>query len=225
MYWEALFYLLLLPFIALRMTARPPGMPTWIVPAGLFVAAILIRFGLPAGREAGTYLGQFAAGMLVWEAVQRPSVRTALTGTPVAAAAAAIALGGILLLPAPGLATIILYVPLFACAAAGNSFGGIFSRRSSVALGEASYGIYLLHLLVIAPILLSLRGTEWVPGRTILLLLPLLMPLIVGVAGLAFLLVERPMISVGHRLARRAGERRRNTTAGLIGPPVHGSAV
>jgi peptidoglycan/LPS O-acetylase OafA/YrhL len=100
---------------------------------------------------------------------------------------------------------LILLTLFFICIAAGNSLFGLLSAKSSIALGELSYGIYLLHGLILY---VTLASTPL--GHVLVQTHPDLYP--VAVAGLtpplillsyaAYHWIERPGIQAGRTLAQ-----------------------
>ena len=87
---------------------------------------------------------------------------------------------------------------------AGNSYLGLLSKGPSIVLGDASYSIYLLHVL-------ALRGLPIVFGADVyrnfslvegwLAMIPVAVVVVV-VSILNYRYVERPFIDLGHRFSR-----------------------
>jgi peptidoglycan/LPS O-acetylase OafA/YrhL len=101
-----------------------------------------------------------------------------------------------------------LFGLFFVCVACGNDFGGVLTTRGALVLGECSYGIYLLHGTVLS--LLFTEGAALM-GRLSTPLLPVLLPpamtAVAFLTGMTFLLIERPMIRIGKRVAKRWSSR------------------
>jgi len=92
----------------------------------------------------------------------------------------------------------ILLTVFFCIIAAGNDLFGVLSKRISVAFGEISYGVYLLHGLVL------FLGIHWVFGRSYLasatptvfwLCMTSLVPVLILASSFTFLTIESPMMN------------------------------
>jgi peptidoglycan/LPS O-acetylase OafA/YrhL len=82
--------------------------------------------------------------------------------------------------------------------------GGLLRTRAALVLGECSYGIYLLHGVVLN--LLFVDGRQvlgWLSTESLPFLLPLVALVVVPVTALTFLVFERPAINAGRALVRR----------------------
>ena len=202
LWFEWVFYILVLPACALVMDIIRDRAPSWIVPVSLLVISVSIR-QTHFMRDLPQYLPLFAVGMIAYEAQQRTWLRRALQ-TPVAAVLACFALVlGLTTSPTPyGIPQMACIGFFFAVVACGNGFAGILRTRGALALGECSYGIYLLHGIMLS--LLFVDGS-WlihsVSVETDFFLMPLAALTISVLTPLTFLLVERPMIRMGSRLA------------------------
>lgn len=106
----------------------------------------------------------------------------------------------------------ILLAVFFVPVVAGNSYFGLFSARPSIVLGEASYGIYLLHGIVLYLALADAKPLMDAAGPVpFWATLPLLFALVVAAAILLHEFLEKPAISVGRLLARSWFARRKST--------------
>jgi peptidoglycan/LPS O-acetylase OafA/YrhL len=198
-YYEWLFYFLLLPACALARNFLQTR--TWLVPAGLLIASLLAR---ETGRYVFTFAPLFAIGMLAFEARSRPAIVALLETRRVAAIALAGLILGMTFWSDP---FDVLALPLFAfffiCVACGNDLFGLLGTRGARVLGEASYGIYLIHGIVL------FLGFTFLPAeRYPLVALPLLGLAVTLIAACGFLVIERPCIRLGHKLRRWLTERR-----------------
>lgn len=200
---EWIFYAFVLPLVALgHQAAKLAKVPSWTVPAALLL------FGLAAGALAPNspahYWPLFAIGMLAYELCAREPIRVWLTGRTAGVIAAAAMLLAVVFTATPFGPALPAFALFFFCAAAGNRFGGVLALPGAVVIGEVSFGIYLLHGILLN--LLFVDGRAFVEGVP-LALLPLLMPalavLIVLVAAGTYLLVERPAWRFGKRLGAR----------------------
>ncbi len=80
---------------------------------------------------------------------------------------------------------------------AGNSYFGILSLPSSIVLGEISYGIYLLHGILLY---IALNSMTYAPGPFVI---PLMAPIVVAVTIVTHRWIEIPAIEFGRRLSRK----------------------
>lgn len=103
-------------------------------------------------------------------------------------------------------ATGFLFVlPILLAVTYGASLFGLFRRPESKLLGSASYSIYLIHGPLIYIVLRNLVGYERfvrLPPVWQLAIEATLCVAVVILACLSYAFVERPMISLGHRLAK-----------------------
>ncbi|WP_294252720.1 acyltransferase [uncultured Sphingomonas sp.] len=201
---EWLFYLILLPAVALGLQlARAVRLPSWTVPLLVLIvgaAAHLAR----VGGNMPTFWPLFAAGMLAYELCARDAVRRWLASRTAAVLATlamvpAVTLSHHALTPA-----FFAFAFFFCCVAAGNRFGGVFSLPGAAVVGEISFGIYLLHGIMLN--LLFVDATPIVrglPPAALPLLIPVLAALIVLVTAATYLLIERPAWRFGKRLGER----------------------
>lgn len=205
---EAMFYLFVLPGLAFLRDLTRGRVPSWCLPFALGLLAALLShflrhpFVLP-------YLPLFAIGMLAFELRSRPAVARLLSGPP-AAFVAILALAAAMVLKASpfGFPQILAYGFFFACVGCDNSFGRLLATRGALVLGECSFGIYLLHGILldvlfvdVFPRLGELTRVEILCG------LPVAAAVIVAVGGLVYVTLERPCIRTGRRLAERGRAR------------------
>jgi peptidoglycan/LPS O-acetylase OafA/YrhL len=93
--------------------------------------------------------------------------------------------------------------------------GGVFRF-----MGEVSYGVYLLHLIVMLPVaalVASNLGTGAPSALRAGLCLAIVLPLAYGGAWLLLVTVERPGIALGRQVVTGFGIRRRPTVAARTG--------
>ncbi|RYE86189.1 MAG: hypothetical protein EOO78_37430, partial [Oxalobacteraceae bacterium] len=201
--YEWLFYLLVLPACALAMDVVRDRLPTWTVPLGLLLAALGVR-ALHLPVPALLYLPLFPVGMLAHEIRAREGPRRWLAQPWMAIPAVLLLAIAAISAPAPfGVVPLVLFGFFFVCVACGNDLGGVLRTRGALVLGECSYGIYLLHGLVLD--LLFVDGTALtnrVGTGALPLLLPLVAVLLALLTAVTFLTVERPAIGLGRNIAR-----------------------
>jgi peptidoglycan/LPS O-acetylase OafA/YrhL len=85
----------------------------------------------------------------------------------------------------------------FAPVVAGNSYFKILSLPSSIVLGEISYGIYLLHGILLY---IAFNSMTYAPGSFVI---PLMAPIVIAVTMLTHRWIEIPAIEFGRRLAHK----------------------
>jgi peptidoglycan/LPS O-acetylase OafA/YrhL len=204
---EWIFYLFLLPICAAAMDgARQVKCPTWTIPVLLLVVSLVGRVGmsrLHVYLDILHYIPSFAIGMLAFECQSRRPFAQLLT-RPAASIGACMAL--VFAMSAAqfpyGLA-LPFFALFFISVACGASLGGLLTTRGARVLGECSFGLYLLHGVLLdilftdaKPLVDSLKTTA-TPA-----LLPVVMVAAVLTAACAYLVIERPMIRSGRWLAR-----------------------
>ncbi len=203
LWYEWMFYLFVLPACALAMDVMRGRFPSWKLPLGLLAVALLAQV-LHLRIALVKVLPLFAIGMLAYECQRREAIARVLRA-PAMAIAAAAALGlGMIAAPTPYGFAMVPFGFFFTCVACGNSMGGLLRTRGALVLGECSYGIYLLHGIVLSLLFVD-ANTVIAPIGTAQL--PLVLPLVAGTVALVtpvtYLAVERPAIRIGRHLARR----------------------
>lgn len=198
LWFEWLFYLFVLPVCAIAMSMRGNA-PRWAVPVGMVILSIGIKsFHLASLID---FLPLFGIGMISFELKSRRAIAEALTSRTATVTAFLCLIVGALV--PSGVARMILHAFFFMCVACGCSFWGLLKTRGARVLGEVSYGIYALHMLVLSILFVSFAEAV---GRLKTDALPVLMPIVaiavLASGGAAFLLVERPGIRSGKALAK-----------------------
>ncbi len=205
--FEWIFYLLLLPICAAAMDGvRYFKFPTWTTPVLLLVGSLVGRVVLSLRHvhlDFLQYLPLFAIGMLAFECQSRQRFAELLT-KPAAGIGAGLALVlGMSAAQFPYTLALPFFGIFFITVACGNSLGGLLTTRGALVLGECSFGLYLLHGIILdilftdaKPLFDSLK-TGNVPT-----LLPVVMVAAVLTAATTYLIIERPMIRLGRWLAR-----------------------
>jgi peptidoglycan/LPS O-acetylase OafA/YrhL len=209
--YEWTFYLLVLPVLALLSGWRPIARRPFLVPAAM-IATGYIAHRVHPGPLFLDSLMAFGFGILsrlILDVMPLDRLRSA----PVTIGVAILFIGVVLTMPnALDLRVLTVVAMFFLCIAAGNRFGGIVTFRGALVLGECSFGIYMLHGIVLN--LFFVSAAPLIARQSlamIVLLFPLLAIAAVLVAILAFLCVERPMIRLGRRVA--TGRRSIDATA------------
>ena len=215
--YEWVFYLAVLPACALAMDrVRKADWPSWVVPVGLLSGAVLLKGGvhlgvgpdLPGishGADHGlpAYVPCFAIGMLAYECQTNNKVVSLLKKRGAAIAAVASLAFAMSAFPVPYAEALPMYGFFFICVACGNDFGGIFHSRGALVLGECSYGIYLMHGIALSLLYVDLPAlVTQLPVERLPLLIPVVALVVVPFTALTYLLIERPAIRLGKRVAR-----------------------
>lgn len=196
------FYLFALPGIALAFGVIGAERGRWLIPV------VLLIVGIAVGWSGNAVLGKldfslFACGMIALLVRRGPLAPLFARPGPAWIAGIAVLLVVALVDPGHPLA-LAVYLLFFTCVICGNRFGGLLGTRGALVLGEASFGIYMLHGVLLNVVFVS--GGDWVAALPVAarpwLLVPL-MPVMSGVAFATHLAIERPAIAIGRRLAGR----------------------
>ena len=195
--WQ--FYLFVLPVCTAAMTLRGRA-PTWCIPVTLIVVSMTLR---PLHTLALiTYLPLFGVGMIAFELKEREEIAAFLSTRAASAVALAFFIAGSVLFN--GAIRLLCHVMFFICVACGTSIWGLLRISAARALGELSYGIYLLHGLVLSIVFVDLsQMIVGVPAEGIAALMPVAAAATVLLSASTFLLVERPFINIGKLVGRK----------------------
>lgn len=202
--FEWIFYLAILPMCAFASDIlRRVGLPIWLVPAGLLVVSLVVLL-LKSPPMLSFFLPGFAVGMLGYECQSRPVLAQRLRSPTAALVATLLLLVGMTAFASPYTVGLPFFGFFFACVTCGNDFGGLLRTRGALVLGECSYSIYLLHGLALDILYVDLAGlVDRFSASQLPLLLPGVAVAVVLIATANFLMVERPAIRLGARIARR----------------------
>ena len=200
--YEWAFYFAL-PLIALYAAAvRGLGLP----PVAAVISLLVAGWACDGVAWRGWAIGfavPFAIGMLAVELSRAPRIAHYLRSTPAALGGLGALLAALTLFhSAFGNIPYLLLGLFFAPIVAGNSYGSVLMRGGSRVLGEASYGIYLLHGVCLNVFTVDIvRRGGWELSTILWAALPPLGLLVVSLACLTFLIIERPAIRAGRRVA------------------------
>ena len=202
LWYEWVFYLVVLPACALAMDRMRGRVASWTLPVALLLGAFAAQ-ALRVPWSIFTYLPLFACGMIAYECQRREHISQWLrTRAATGAAIGALAIG-MLAFETPLAGGMPFFAAFFICVAGGNTIGGVLRTKAALVLGECSYGIYVLHGLILNVLFEDASGLlRVIPTNALPVLLPLAMVAAVGVTPLTYLSVERPMIRLGSRLAK-----------------------
>lgn len=200
--YEWLFYLLVLPACALTMDIIRDRLPTWTVPLALLAGALAARV-LQFPGSMLIYLPLFAIGMLAYECQCRGWIVRVLRTPAMTIFSAVSVLVGMISAQTPYTVTMPLFGFFFTCVACGNSIGGILKTKGALLLGECSYSIYLLHGALLSLLFVEGKSSiSAIPTDHLPILMPLVAVAIALLATITYLLIERPAIYFGSRLAK-----------------------
>lgn len=200
-WYEWVFYVALLPALAVLSDAIRGRFPTCTLPLLAIAIGVLSRAAhLPIKFLA--YLPLFAVGMLAYEIQRKERVSVLLRTRMASAAATASLLIGMNVADTPTATALPFFAFLFVCVACGNTLFGLLNTKGALVLGECSFGIYVLHAIVLY-LLFEFGGAGELSYVGLLTAaLPFVSVLIVILCAFTFLLIERPSISLGRMVAR-----------------------
>ena len=180
---------------------------TWLVPATLLaVGAAAQLFAHISHGSIGIlfYLPVFATAMIAFEVQSRPTWKTALARRCATLPALAAVLVGMAATSTPFTVSLPLFGFFFICVSCGNDMGGLLRGRGALVLGECSFGIYLLHGILLDILFVDLGFQD---ERLRLEALPLLLPFAAAatvlVTSATYVLIERPAMRLGKSLSKR----------------------
>lgn len=202
--YEVFFYIVAVPL--LNLLARLLPARALLVGAAVALVALLVLRG--SGRVASPhllYVAHFVCGILVAAAYREPALQAAMRGRALRLASV-VALGVLLSqLNGYGNASILAATVLFAAVVGGMPLFGVLHTRAALWLGDISYGIYLLHGMVLWLVLSWLQGRGLLAGMSLpgwLLLMAGVGAAVVGLASLSYVRMERPIMGWASRRAR-----------------------
>lgn len=206
LWYEWIFYFAVLPLAALLRDLTRARLPAWGLPLALLVIGLVLGPMIARPRIL-YYLPLFALGMVALDLAEHPRARRWLAAPGMALVVAGLVALALARAPLPfPPPQLFAYALFFACAAAGNRFGGLLAAKGSVVLGECSFGLYLIHGIVLFT-LFTFVLPAGAPVTLAYAALPAAAVIAVVVSALAHLAIERPGMRLGKRLARRLGSR------------------
>lgn len=207
-WYEWLFYIFVVPACAALSQAMRGRLPSWTLPATLLVGSQAL---VVAGFRPSIvpHLPMFALGMIAFECQRRGRLAAILRTQGATVLSVAGLFAGFATTSSAYGVSMAAFALFFVCVACGNSFWGALRTRGALVLGECSYGIYLMHGIVLS-ILFTEGGpliAGW-PKEWTTLLLPCAIAAVVVLTATAHLTIEKPAIRLGHVLARWMTRRR-----------------
>jgi peptidoglycan/LPS O-acetylase OafA/YrhL len=194
--YEWVFYVLVLPLCATARQLLPRSLPTAVVPASLLAIAFGAR-GSDSDLPLWQYLPLFATGMLVAD-VTRRQVAARLTGATAGGCALALFVTGAVACHDPYGYALPLFGAAFGIVAAGNDLLGLLRTRGALVLGECSFGIYLVHGVVLDVFFEDLGKTltMFQSGTVAFGMAPIAGVIAVALAAALHIAVERPFMAM-----------------------------
>jgi len=198
---EWIFYLGVLPLFSILRSLAPSNLSQSFSP--ILMIPLYGLFKVLAPGFAG-FITHFMLGMIAFEICENPRLASFFRKDIVATFGLLIMIAAAILLPTPTTGrTVIFYFPFFICVACGHSYFGALSSKGALVLGEASYGIYVLHGFVLwviangAKPLIVANPVLWAAA------LPPVLALIALLSAAIYLGIEAPMIRKGRQIGRQ----------------------
>ncbi len=200
--YEWVFYLLL-PALALAVTAaRSAALPTLFVP--IILLALFASGIVPSNLKVAIGMS-FVFGMVAVEIADRTAIRRWLQSAPAAALGVTALLIALVTFPHSfAFLPIVLLALFFAPVVSGNSYFGALKAPGSIALGEISYSIYLLHGIIMSVFMMEgLTALGWPVSPALWIALPVLTAITVTLSIATYRTIEKPAIDFGKRINLR----------------------
>jgi peptidoglycan/LPS O-acetylase OafA/YrhL len=197
--YEAWFYVCLPLFVFAFLKRKP----VWTKVAIFGVIASLFKLNHIEFSIAATFLGGVCA--VYWRKNQK-RIELAQTKTAGVIAVASL-LGVVVLLYRPfNFVGILFLTVFFIVISSGNTLFGVLKTRTALWLGEISYSIYLCHGLVLWLLMQKVvprmqgydHSLKWFAATSIGIT-----PIVILLCSLSYLLIEKPLIVIGHEIASR----------------------
>ncbi len=203
LWYEWVFYLLVLPACALAMDLIRGLLPSWVLPATLLTGSLAAQ-ALRLPGSLFLYLPLFATGMLAYECQRRERLAKQFRKSLATVIAAAGLTIGMVMFETPFAFALPLFAFFFICVACGNQMGGLLRTRASLVIGECSYGIYILHGVLLSALFVDAAAlTQPLSQTAILALMPLAALGAMVLTPVTYMAIERPGIRLGSWLAKR----------------------
>ena len=203
--YEVIFYLAAIP--AIHLLARWLSTRTAMAMAAVALALLLMFRQLSgnAGSSGNSlYAAHFLCGILVAYAFELPRWR-ALIGMPVIRWAAVVAALSLLTMTnAYSAGAVLATITIFAAVVGGASVFGLLGTRAAIWLGDISYGIYLLHGLMLWILFTAIQHKTDLGSIALTVYWPMMLLVSMGVvalASLSYVVLEKPImrLSTGER--------------------------
>jgi peptidoglycan/LPS O-acetylase OafA/YrhL len=195
--YEALFYIAAIPM--LHAITRIASLKTAVAIVLVCLCVALIRAGFRDGNAGNSlYAAYFLGGIFVAYASKMPNVSTILASTPFRVTVSAALVGcALTFMNSYNTLDTLVTVGFFAAVANGLSIFGTLKSRAILWLGDISYGIYLIHGLVLWGTLETLQVSGMLGSLDLLSFLAAMLCvgiLVVVLASMSYAFFERPLI-------------------------------
>ena len=190
--FEWAFYLSL-PFFSLMLKNKWLQRTEW--KQVFFLLFLLVMLSPSMGPENSFFGGVIASYVVRIKGVTE-KVKNSLLYSGIALAALALAI--IFFPTARNTTAQILLTVFFSIIAAGNDLFGVLSKRLSVAFGEISYGVYLLHGFFLYFGIHFIFGESYLASASptvFWLCMTALVPFLIIFSSITFLMIEKPMMN------------------------------
>lgn len=201
--YEVLFYLFGVPALFLGARIFSPRI-NFSLAAALLLCLLTYRFFKDQQNGDALHTTHFLCGIVTAYAYGQSKVWSGVRSSTFRAVAASSIL---LLFFAPngyGAASIVVALMLFAAVAGGLSMFGLLNTRPALWLGDISYGLYLIHGMVLWFTLFALRKGGYLAGLGLFeysVVMVAVGAVAVGLASLSYIKLERPAMAFAKRRA------------------------
>jgi len=208
---EWIFYVAMIPVLGLiAKCLHSAKAPSILLPIGLIAGGFAVQALVPTLFRNAGFWPLFGAGMLAFELAQ-----TRVSAILRHWTAAVVAIAGLVVAvtwtPNPYGASFPCFAFFFACVASGNSMGGVLRLAAARALGECSFGIYLLHGIILS---VAFEDLGVAPSMATA---PFAVIVAIILSAALYLTVEKPLDRQGRKLRRAMG--------GPASEPRHGGGA
>jgi peptidoglycan/LPS O-acetylase OafA/YrhL len=203
--YEVIFYLAAIPAIHLLsrwLSTRMAGACAAIALALLLILRQLNGNANSSGNSL--YAAHFLCGILVAYAFEMPRWRALIALPVIRWLAVAAALSLLTMTNAYSAGAVLATITIFAAVVGGASVFGLLGTRAAIWLGDISYGIYLLHGLMLWILFTAIQHRTNLGAIALDVYWPMMLLVSVGVvalASLSYVVLEKPImrLSTGER--------------------------
>ena len=197
---EILFYVAAVP--ALHLISRRLSIRATLISATVLLGALLLyrEINASGGKFAllTLYAAHFLGGIIVALAFKSPRLKAAFEGTPFQCVAVAAMTPMLFMVHSHSFIVVVCTIVIFAAVVGGASLCGILNTKSAIWLGDISYGIYLIHGMVVWLTLWALKYSGRIDEIGIFsywLTVLLMSAAVVLLASLSYSMMEKPIMA------------------------------